>query len=174
MKCLEKDRNRRYETASSLARDVERYLHDEPVQACPPSTTYRLKKFVRRNKVAAAFVALLLASVVAGLAISNIAIKRERDAKATALSRKRPRQAVSDLLQEMLGSADPDTCKGTPITRSANCWMIFPRAWAVNWRTSRRSRPTFARRLAAPIGSLGLPDQRRAALRKSDRTAAAD
>src|SRR5262249_45057634 len=50
MKCLEKDRNRRYETASGLARDIERYLHDEPVQACPPSAWYRLRKFVRRNR----------------------------------------------------------------------------------------------------------------------------
>ncbi|HEX2475066.1 MAG TPA: serine/threonine-protein kinase [Lacipirellulaceae bacterium] len=108
MKCLEKDRNRRYETPSSLARDVERYLHDEPVQACPPSAGYRLKKFVRRNKVAAAFVALLLAGV-AGLGISNIAIKRERDAKTTALARA---QTVSDLLQEMLGSADAARAKG--------------------------------------------------------------
>ena len=53
MKCLEKDRNRRYETPNSLARDIERYLHDEPVQACPPSTVYRFRKFARRNKVAA-------------------------------------------------------------------------------------------------------------------------
>ena len=60
MKCLEKDRNRRYETPNSLARDIERYLHDEPVQACPPSTVYRLRKFARRNKVPLAFAALLL------------------------------------------------------------------------------------------------------------------
>src|SRR5262249_35864771 len=50
MKCLEKDRNRRYETANGLAQDIERYLHDEPVQAYPPSALYRLRKFVRRNK----------------------------------------------------------------------------------------------------------------------------
>src|SRR5215472_13598854 len=50
MKALEKDRNRRYETANGLARDVERYLRDEPVQARPPSTWYRLRKFARRNK----------------------------------------------------------------------------------------------------------------------------
>ena len=50
MKALEKDRNRRYETANGLAHDVERYLDDEPVQACPPSARYRLRKFVRRNK----------------------------------------------------------------------------------------------------------------------------
>src|SRR5439155_25651546 len=47
MKCLEKDRNRRYETASGLARDIERHLNDEPVQACPPSVVYRMRKLVR-------------------------------------------------------------------------------------------------------------------------------
>ena len=51
MKALEKDRNRRYETANAFAADVQRYLADEPVQACPPSTGYRLKKCARRNKV---------------------------------------------------------------------------------------------------------------------------
>ena len=50
MKCLEKDRNRRYETASALAADVQRYLNDEQVQACPASAGYRFRKFVRRNK----------------------------------------------------------------------------------------------------------------------------
>ena len=50
MKTLEKDRNRRYETANGLAEDVEHYLADEPVQACPPSAQYRLRKFARRNK----------------------------------------------------------------------------------------------------------------------------
>ena len=47
MRCLEKDRTRRYETASGLARDVQRYLNDEPVEACPPSPAYRLQKFAR-------------------------------------------------------------------------------------------------------------------------------
>jgi serine/threonine protein kinase/tetratricopeptide (TPR) repeat protein len=50
MKCLEKDRNRRYETASSFAMDIQRYLGDEPVLACPPSGWYRFRKFARRNK----------------------------------------------------------------------------------------------------------------------------
>jgi serine/threonine protein kinase len=48
MKALEKDRNRRYDTASSFAADVQRYLHDEPVAACPPSAVYRFRKFARR------------------------------------------------------------------------------------------------------------------------------
>ena len=50
MKALEKDRNRRYETANGFALDVQRYLRDEPVQACPPSAGYRFRKFLRRNK----------------------------------------------------------------------------------------------------------------------------
>ena len=58
MKALEKDRNRRYETANGLAADLRRYLDDEPVQACPPSAGYRLRKFVRRNKVAISTAAL--------------------------------------------------------------------------------------------------------------------
>jgi serine/threonine protein kinase/tetratricopeptide (TPR) repeat protein len=65
MKCLEKDRNRRYETASGLAVDVRRYLENEPVQACPPSLGYRLRKFVRRHRavVWAASVSVLTATL---------------------------------------------------------------------------------------------------------------
>ena len=54
MKCLEKDRNRRYETANDFAADVQRYLADEPVEACPPSAWYRFRKFARRNRRAVA------------------------------------------------------------------------------------------------------------------------
>src|SRR5438046_4957729 len=50
MKALEKDRNRRYETANGLAKDVQRYLDDEPVLACPPTFWYRFRKLARRNK----------------------------------------------------------------------------------------------------------------------------
>jgi tetratricopeptide (TPR) repeat protein len=60
LKALEKDRNRRYETAIGLARDIESYLCDEHVQACPPSAWYRLRKFARRNKTRLAAVGLLL------------------------------------------------------------------------------------------------------------------
>jgi tetratricopeptide (TPR) repeat protein/serine/threonine protein kinase len=60
MKALEKDRSRRYETANGFALDVQRYLADEPVLACPPSAGYRLRKFARRHKVALAVVALVL------------------------------------------------------------------------------------------------------------------
>ncbi|MFI5461215.1 MAG: tetratricopeptide repeat protein, partial [Isosphaerales bacterium] len=70
MKALEKDRNRRYETANELARDVEHYLHDEPVLACPPSARYRFRKFARRHKAGlqiAAAAALVLLLAVGGV-----------------------------------------------------------------------------------------------------------
>jgi serine/threonine protein kinase/WD40 repeat protein len=91
MKCLEKDRNRRYHTANGLAMDLERYLADEAVLACPPSAGYRLRKFARRHKAAVitvlAVVASLLVAVVA-LGVSAMLIKGERDEKAVALDEK--------------------------------------------------------------------------------------
>jgi serine/threonine protein kinase/tetratricopeptide (TPR) repeat protein len=64
MKSLEKDRDRRYDSANGLAMDVQRYLADEPVLACPPSASYRLRKFARRNKTALRVAVLLLFFVV--------------------------------------------------------------------------------------------------------------
>src|SRR5262249_22735331 len=71
MKALEKDRNRRYETANGFAVDIERYLADEPVSACPPSAAYRLRKFARRNKVGLVTATLVTAALVAGITVST-------------------------------------------------------------------------------------------------------
>jgi tetratricopeptide (TPR) repeat protein/serine/threonine protein kinase len=60
MRALEKDRNRRYETASAFSADVQHYLNDEPVLACPPSAMYRVRKFARRNKAGLAVAGLIL------------------------------------------------------------------------------------------------------------------
>jgi WD40 repeat protein/serine/threonine protein kinase len=70
MKALEKDRNRRYETANGFAMDVQRYLADEPVQACPPSAWYRFGKLARRNKVALTTMALVALTLLLGAAVS--------------------------------------------------------------------------------------------------------
>ncbi len=64
MKALEKNRDRRYETASAFAADLKRYLADEPVQACPPSAWYRFGKFARRNKIVLAMVAAVALAVL--------------------------------------------------------------------------------------------------------------
>src|SRR5262249_27276650 len=76
MKCLEKDRSRRYQTANGLATDVQRYLADEPVLACPPSAGYRLRKFARQNKgrlavAAGVFLAVTVMAVSIGWAVRD-------------------------------------------------------------------------------------------------------
>jgi tetratricopeptide (TPR) repeat protein len=81
MKALEKDRNRRYETANGFARDLQRYLADEPVQACPPSAWYRFRKFARRHRQAVAVGLVLVLAVLSTLvvlAVSNTLIAWER------------------------------------------------------------------------------------------------
>jgi serine/threonine protein kinase/Tfp pilus assembly protein PilF len=105
MKCLEKDRNRRYESPASLARDIERYLHDEPVQACPPSASYRFRKYAMRNKTFLGAGGAIAAAIVVGLGLATWQNFRARTESARA-------QAVSDLLQEMLSSADAARAKG--------------------------------------------------------------
>jgi serine/threonine protein kinase len=94
MKALDKDRNRRYETANGFAMDVQRYLADEPVQACPPSAWYQLGKFARRRKVGLAIAGLILVllSVVGGGAGWMV---RDRSVRRTALE-----QAVVRALDE--------------------------------------------------------------------------
>jgi serine/threonine protein kinase/tetratricopeptide (TPR) repeat protein len=87
MKALEKDRNRRYETANGFAMDIQRYLADEPVLACPPSVGYRLRKLVRRNKgpvVAVAIVLLALLGGVVGTTIGLMEARRQRDSATAA------------------------------------------------------------------------------------------
>jgi serine/threonine protein kinase/tetratricopeptide (TPR) repeat protein len=71
MKCLEKDRNRRYGTANGLAHDIERYLHDEPVQAGPAGAGYRLRKFVRKYRTGLGIAGLFMTLLVLAAAVST-------------------------------------------------------------------------------------------------------
>jgi serine/threonine protein kinase len=99
MKALEKDRNRRYESASAFAADVQRYLHDEPVLACPPSVGYRLRKFARRNQVALATAALVAGALVAGTVVSTwqaFRATRARDAERQALQQAEANNEAAD------------------------------------------------------------------------------
>jgi eukaryotic-like serine/threonine-protein kinase len=86
MKCLEKDRARRYETANGLARDVERYLGDEAVEACPPSTGYRLRKLAWKYRTAlrvgAVFAMLLVAATIVSLSLAVQAKRAQFQARA--------------------------------------------------------------------------------------------
>ena len=85
MKCLEKDRSRRYETAASLAEDVQRFLDNEAVTARPPSNLYRFRKLVRRNRLAFAAATAVLASLLVALGISTWFAVNERQQRDLAL-----------------------------------------------------------------------------------------
>ncbi|HZR21043.1 MAG TPA: protein kinase, partial [Verrucomicrobiae bacterium] len=89
MKCLEKDRVRRYETANGLAADLTRYLQNEPVVARPPSNGYRFQKMVRRNKLLFATGSAVSLAVIAGLGFSSWSFLRERKAHAAELTQHR-------------------------------------------------------------------------------------
>ena len=84
IKALEKERGRRYPTANELARDIERYLRDEPVEARPPSAVYRFRKFARRNRAAIVTSTLVLTALVAGTIASSWQAVRARQAEAAA------------------------------------------------------------------------------------------
>jgi serine/threonine protein kinase/WD40 repeat protein len=91
MKCLEKDRRRRYETANGLASDIERHLNNEPILARPQSNLYRFQKAVQRNKLAfgiAVALSLLPLVIIVSLLLSNERIGRERNQKESALKEK--------------------------------------------------------------------------------------
>jgi serine/threonine protein kinase/Flp pilus assembly protein TadD len=84
MKALEKDRDRRYESASALAADVQRYLRDEAVEACPPSVGYRLRKFARRNRRVLATAGVIALVLVAATVVSTWQAVRATDAETDA------------------------------------------------------------------------------------------
>jgi eukaryotic-like serine/threonine-protein kinase len=81
MKALEKDRNRRYESASAFAADVQRYLNDETVAACPPSAGYRLRKYARRNRRALLTAGVVVGALMAATAVSAWQAVLARDAQ---------------------------------------------------------------------------------------------
>ena len=104
MKALEKDRNRRYETANGFAMDVQRYLADEPVSAGPPTASYRLRKFVRRNRARVTAAGLVLLALVLGVVGTTLGLIE---------ARRQERQAAKRLAQvtkmnEILGSIFQD------------------------------------------------------------------
>jgi serine/threonine protein kinase/tetratricopeptide (TPR) repeat protein len=120
MRALEKDRTRRYDSASNLARDVERFLHDEPVEAGPPGTAYRLKKLLRRHRGPVAAVTAVFLALLAGVLVSTwLAVRavraeaEERRQRDTAEAEKRTAEAVrafllNDLLQQADAAAQAD------------------------------------------------------------------
>ena len=115
MKCLEKERSRRYDSAAALADDLERYLRDEPVLAGPPSAAYRAAKFVRRHRFGVAAAAAVLLALIAGVIGTGYglakAVHQRTLAKKQATDAELARdesEAVTSFLTQMLQSVQPD------------------------------------------------------------------
>ncbi len=135
MKAMEKDRGRRYETASALTADIEHHLNDEPVDACPPSWSYRFRKFARRNRAAIVTAFLVTLSLLIGISVATwqaVAAARDREraqaAEQQALVALRRAddeatiaKAVSDFLQnDLLGMARSDAQATAKISPDPN------------------------------------------------------
>ena len=106
MKCLEKDRARRYETANGLASDVQHFLSGEPVVAAPPSRLYRFRKFVRRNRAMVTAATMVVAALLAGTAGTTFGLLRAEQRRAEAEAARQQTQKVSDFQSAMLSGID--------------------------------------------------------------------
>ncbi|HEY7089322.1 MAG TPA: serine/threonine-protein kinase [Tepidisphaeraceae bacterium] len=116
MKCLEKDRSRRYDSAAALAGDVIHYLADEPVAAAAPSRAYRFRKFVRRNKAAVIASGAFLALLIAGITGTTIGLIGKSRQQRIANEERAIADAVSRFQSGMLESADPRKLLGDKVT----------------------------------------------------------
>ena len=137
MKCLEKDRRRRYETANGLAKDIERHLNNEPITARPPSNLYRFQKSLRRNKLTFAAGTAIALALIIGAAISILATIREHSARLQAQANEKKAEAarleaqrqqhqteieaaksrqVAQFLEDMLNGVQPSVAAGRDTT----------------------------------------------------------
>jgi hypothetical protein len=147
MKALDKDRNRRYDTANGLAMDIQRYLDSEPVVARPPSRLYRLQKLMRRNKIVFAAGAAVALALLLGLGLSTwlffrerAALQREAQLRAEAEDRAKITQAVMFVSQGKYDDADETlkqlkavpsnpTLDGVSAFRSVGEWLALHSRW---------------------------------------------
>ena len=123
MKCLEKDRARRYETANGLATDVQRHLNNEPVVACPPRRLYRLRKTVQRNKLAFGAATAVMLALAIGFAVSTAMFFKAQAEKRNAQAEKKKAQTeaaksqqVAQFLKDMINGVGPWVSQGRDTT----------------------------------------------------------
>ena len=147
MKCLEKDRTRRYQTANGLAVDLERVLRQEPVGARPPSAGYRVGKFVKRNKPAVAAAAVAMLAVAGGAMAAIVGMVRAQRAEAVAGLEAETARQVSDFLVGLFEVSDPSEARGNEITARE-----ILDAGAERIRSALGDQPTVQGRLMSTMG----------------------
>jgi serine/threonine protein kinase/tetratricopeptide (TPR) repeat protein len=173
MKALEKDRNRRYESASAFASDVQRYLNDEPVLACPPSAIYRLKKFIRRNRGPVLAVAVVLLALVGGIVGTTWGLVRAE--RANELTKKRLTQIEkgNEILSGVFSDLDIKLVKQSPEPLEAVLAERLVMA-AEQLEGDSVGHPvvvaTLQDRLGTSLRSLGFPDRAIPIFQKSRQT----
>ncbi len=116
MKCLEKDRARRYQTANALAADILRHLENEPVAARPPSRLYRFQKLVQRNRLMFAAVSAVMLALLLGMVASSYLLVREMRERQRASANEQKAKQVAQLLKDMLNGAGPSVALGRDTT----------------------------------------------------------
>jgi non-specific serine/threonine protein kinase/serine/threonine-protein kinase len=108
IRCLEKDRSRRYDSPQEIAADIRRHLADEPVLASPPSLSYRTMKFVRRHFVGVVSAAVLVVGLIVGTVGATVGLMRARRAEEKARLEARSSETVTTVLTGMLAGLDPE------------------------------------------------------------------
>jgi eukaryotic-like serine/threonine-protein kinase len=179
MKTLEKDRNRRYETAKDFVSDLERYLADEPVHACPPSVGYRIRKYVRRNKGVLTAALLIMIALVIGMVVSawqaSNANARRLEAETARQEAITNLQAAREAVDQMLTRVAEEKLFNTPqaeLLRKAlledalKFYQRFSRQ-AVSDRAVRLGTGEAYRRTGQIYRQLGHPDQAEPAFREA-------
>jgi eukaryotic-like serine/threonine-protein kinase len=156
MKALEKDRNRRYETANGLAKDVQRYLDDEPVLACPPSTWYRLRKLVRRHRGLVLAASLVVLALVGGIIGMTWGMLRATDAQADAV---REAKQKADALQDKEAAlAAAERSKREADEKLFDSYLAQARAFRMSRRSGQRFESLEVLQRATELArALGLP-----------------
>src|SRR5262249_34871915 len=158
---LDKDRSRRYETANGFAMDVQRYLADEPVLACPPSVGYRLRKFARRNRTGLAVAGLVLAFLVilgagAGWALRD---REAREQQAAQESARKLAQAEDRIRQAMERAGNSRGALHAVLKKPGGVLALLnqPTRWELFLKTAQAELTQARVLLAGAEGKVGAP-----------------
>ena len=166
LKCLEKDRARRYTSVGALADDLQRFLDDEPVLACPPSRAYRVKKFVRRHRLGVSISAASTVVLASTLVVVSVLLSRTLEAERNSRLAKDEATAFNQfLLDDMIGAASPQR-----VGHSVTVVSAIERALQ-SLDTRFAEQPVAAARIRSTIGGvyhgLGLLDGARLAFEQA-------
>jgi eukaryotic-like serine/threonine-protein kinase len=152
LKCLEKERDRRYHTAHDLSLDIQRFLANQPVIAGPPSVRYRLRKFVRRHRAPLAAAALAVAALLAGLGFATYGLLRAKQQRNMALT-------ALEFVEDVLAAPDPNRGNVAGITVAETLDLAAARLDDGDLQDSLEVQARLRRMLGSTYMAMGLHDK---------------